>query len=154
MVNACANAADFTGDWEEPTARIPSPLLALVQPSGLLSSTGPWPPWPCCPGWPATEAAAGTLRAGGFWSCAEEGEQETQGEPYLRDKLALRVVFKAFVKCSQVCRGKSLSPIAFQWSGPVFMLMAVAAGIPELLWGDCSCTSVLGRRSFTNWTFS
>lgn len=77
-----------------------------------------------------------------------------QGGLYLRGKLAPRDVFKALVKCSQVCRGKSLSPIAFQLSGPVFMLMAVAAGIPELLWRDCSCTSMLGRRSFTNWAFS
>lgn len=29
VVNACANAAAFTGGWEEPTAQIPSPLLAI-----------------------------------------------------------------------------------------------------------------------------
>lgn len=75
---------------------------------------------PGCPCLPAAEAAAGTLHTEGYWSCTEEGEQQTEGGPCLRDKLAPRDVFKAFVKCSRVCRGKNLFPILFQWSGSVF----------------------------------
>lgn len=44
VVNACANVVDFTGGREVLTARAPSPPHALVQPPGLLSRTGPWPP--------------------------------------------------------------------------------------------------------------
>lgn len=165
VVNACANVVDFTGGQEALTARALSLPHALVQPPGLLSSMGPWPPssWVAtarasraaglsqrsacarCPCLPAAEAAAGTLHAEGFWSCTEEEEQQTQGGPYVRDKLAPRDVFNAFVKCS---RGRILFPIPFQWSGSAFMLMAVAAGIPELLWRDCSLHFHAGKEEF------
>ena len=79
VVNGCANVVDFTGGREALTARVPSPPHAPVQPPGLLSSTGPWPPSPLataarasraavlpqrsacpgCPCLPAAEAAAG-----------------------------------------------------------------------------------------------
>lgn len=81
---------------------------------------------------PAAEAAAGPQHAERFWNCSKKGEQQARGGLYVRVKLALRDVCKAFVKCSRVCRGRNLFPILFQWSDSVFM--AVAAGIPELLW--------------------
>lgn len=167
VVNACTNVVDFTGGREALAARAPSPPHALVQPPGLLSDTGPWPPssWlpqpgpaelPYCPrDLPARAARACQQRRQqqglclrGDFGAAEEGEQQAQGGPYLRDRLTPRDVFKAFVKCSQVCRGKSLFPIPFQWSGSVFMLMAVAAGIPELLWRDCLLHFHAGKEEF------
>jgi len=140
VVNACANVVDFAGGREALTARAPSPPCALVQPPGLPSSVGPWPPGSTSRAAPmvgTAVGAAGTLHV-----------QQTQSGPYLRDKLAPRDVFRALVKCSSVCRGKSLSPVPFQWSGSVCMLMAVAAGIPELLQRDCSLHFHAGKEEF------
>lgn len=168
VVNACANVVDFTGGREALTARAPSPPHALGQPPGLQSSTGPWAPSSSaatarasraavlpqrsacagCPCLPAAEAAAGTLHAEGFGSCTEEGEQQTQGGPYLERQTGTQGCFPGICEVLSSLSRKEPFPILFQWSGSVFMLMAVAAGIPELLWRDCSLHFHAGREEF------
>lgn len=147
-VNACANVLDFTGGWEALTARAPAPRCALVQQPGPQSSTGPRPRspwWPSCP-CPTTEL--GHHPQPGLGAALRKRGQQAQGGWHPRDKLAPRDVFKAFGKCSRGCRGKSAFPIPFQWPGSVFMLMAVAAGIPELLQRDCSLHFHAGKEEF------
>lgn len=147
-VNACANVLDFTGGWEALTARAPSSRRALVQQPGPQSSTGLWPRspwWPSCP-CPTTEQ--GHRLQTGLGAALRKRGQQAQGGWHLRGKLAPRDVFKAFGKCSRVCRGKSLFPIPSQWPGSVFMLMAVAAGISEPLQRDCSLHFHAGKEEF------
>lgn len=93
VVNACANVVDFAGGREALTAPVPSLPRALVQPPGLLSSTGPWPPsssvaaarasrataalpYPGCPCLPAAEAAAGILHARDFGAALRKGSSK------------------------------------------------------------------------------
>lgn len=95
-----------------------------------------------------TSAAEGLCTQRGSGAALRKRGQLSHSARQLRGKLAPRDIFEAFVKCSQVYRGKSLFPFPFQWPGSVFMLMAGAAGIPELLQRDCSLHFHAGKEEF------
>lgn len=161
VVNACANVIDFTGGQEALAARAPFPPHALVQLTELLSSAGPRlpsslaaaarasqaAPEPCMPGLPLPAHSTGSCRdclqrdsraANPRWTVSER-QTDTQG--------CFQGIYKVFSSLS----GKEpfSNPVSIAWL--CLYVDGNSSKDPYCCFGEAApCTSMLGRRSFTN----